>query len=386
MLKSCRLCFALFLCFVLTSFSVSSAAEHASADILEISKYGNVVLSMTGSEFLSLGFDFGDVVTVSFGDQSHDMPVGSSYSDVDDGRMICRAEINEEEAEDRLVLAVNMGNFAASCGIAEKTEIAEEPGYRWVYEQEAPTFSIHMKEKGGYEGEYRLRQLVRTNAREDYAYLTDEAFANFREIETSGMGKGVLYRSSSPIDPQLGRNAYADKALQAAGVKTVINLADTGQEAAAYPGYDDSAYARCDVIMLSLGLDVQSEAFEDGLTKSLRHLIAHDGPYLIHCTEGKDRAGFVSAVLQCLMGASVQEVMEDYMTTYENYYGIEKDSESYDIIAGSNMKKTLEAVFDVNDIEAPDVNLAYEAKAYMMEKLELTMHEVDDLISCLGGK
>ena len=377
----------LYLTVVLTVFSFSVLAEQTTvtAGILEISKYGNVELDMPGSEFLSRGFAFGDIVTVSFEDQAHDLPIGSSYSDVDDGQMICRVEINEEEAEDRLVLAVNMGDFAASCGVAVKKETAEEPGYRWEYEQEKPVFSFVMKEKGGYLSEYSLRQLVRTNARADYPHLTDEAFANFREVETSGMGKGVLYRSSSPIDPQLGRSGYADKALHAAGVQTVVNLADTESEAKAYPGYDDSAYSRCDVIMLSLGLDVQSEAFEEGLAKGLRFMIAHDGPYLVHCTEGKDRGGFVSAVLACLMGAAAKEVIADYMTTYENYYGTEPESESYRIIAESNIKKTLAAVFDAADIEAPDVDLAKEAQAYMTDRLGLTMDEVEVLRDRLGG-
>lgn len=383
MKKGCRFCLFIVLCLLLPGLAGAAAQENTgiATGILEISKYGNVELVMTGSEFLSCGYDFGDIVAVSIGDQSYDMPVGSSYSDVDDGKMICRVEMSDEE--DRLVLAINMGDFASSVGIAVKTEINDEPGYRWDYpETEDIVFS--MKERGGYANEYRLRQLVRTNAREDYPHLTDEAFANFREIRTSGMGKGRLYRSSSPVDPQLGRNTYADAALQKAGIRTVINLADTMAEVKAYPGYGESAYSACDVIALSLGLDVQSEAFEAGLTKGLRHLIAHDGPYLVHCTEGKDRAGFVSAILQCLMGASAQEVMTDYMTTYENYYGVGPGSESYAVIAGSNIKKTLEAVFDVKDIEAQNVNLADEAKVYMMERLGLTEEETDALKAHLG--
>lgn len=372
---------------ILTAFSCSGFTQKkaVTAGILEISKYGNVELDMPGSEFLAHGFAFGDIVTVSFGEHFHDMPVGSSYSDVDDGQMLCRVEINEEEAEDRLVLAINMGDFAASCGIAVKTETTEDPGYRWEYSQEAPVFSFSMKEKAGYAGEYSLRQMNRTNAREDYPHLTDEAFANFRMVSTSGMDKGVLYRSSSPIDPQLGRSGYADKALAAAGVKTVINLADTEMEAKAYPGYDDSAYAGCDAIMLSLGLDVQAEAFEAGFAEGLRFMIDHDGPYLVHCTEGKDRGGFVSAVLESLMGATAQEIISDYMTTYENYYGTLEGSDSYRIIAQSNIKKTLAAVFSVEDIEAPEVDLADEAQTYMIQRLGLTPEEVDALKACLGG-
>ena len=50
----------------------------------------------------------------------------------------------------------------------------------------------------------------------------------------------------------------------------------------------------------------------------------HSGPCLIHCVEGKDRTGFVCALMLALAGASAQEIIDDYMITYYNYYGITK--------------------------------------------------------------
>ena len=85
-----------------------------------------------------------------------------------------------------------------------------------------------MGEKGGYYDEWLIHQLVRTNNREDYKHLSDAEFANFRNVATTGMGKNALYRSSSPINDEIGRNTYADKAAEAAGVKTFMNLANDG--------------------------------------------------------------------------------------------------------------------------------------------------------------
>jgi len=48
-----------------------------------------------------------------------------------------------------------------------------------------------------------------------------------------------------------------------------------------------------------------------------------DGPYLVHCLEGKDRTGFVCIVLEALMSATYQEIVDDYMLTYNNYYHID---------------------------------------------------------------
>ena len=44
----------------------------------------------------------------------------------------------------------------------------------------------------------------------------------------------------------------------------------------------------------------------------------------VHGLEGKDRTGFMCAVLQMLCGASYEEILEYYMKTYENYYKITK--------------------------------------------------------------
>lgn len=77
----------------------------------------------------------------------------------------------------------------------------------------------------------------------------------------------------------------------------------------------------------------------------------------MHCTEGKDRAGFVSALLECYMGAAYDEVVADYMVTYYNYYGVTKEAEpaKYDAILRSNIVKTLQTAFGVEDLKTADL-------------------------------
>jgi len=86
-------------------------------------------------------------------------------------------------------------------------------------------FIIMLSNPGAYRTQYEIRKLVRSNKREDYA--SDEIFANFRNIAIGNIAEGVLYRSSSPIDNQLGRAAYADKLIEEAGIETVVNLSDS---------------------------------------------------------------------------------------------------------------------------------------------------------------
>lgn len=339
--------------------------------IYEISKHGNLVLYMYGTELFEKGFEHGDIVEIAIAGKTWDVPFCSNYSDVDNGKVVLRASAEIEG----VVLAINMGDFATTAGIAEKTKIDEEPGYRWDYlMDENVQITITIKEKGGYRDEWLIRQMVRTNERSDYAHLSDEAFANFRVIDTTGMGANVLYRSSSPINPELGRSTYADKAAENAGIMTIVNLADASNT---YENTENSYYNTCEVAYVNVGADFFSEETLSGLAEGMRFIIGNEGPYLIHCNEGKDRAGFVSALLECLMGATIDEVIEDYMVTYYNYYGVEKGSEQYNAVVNSNIVKMLSTYFKVDDVYK--ANLVAEAEAFLMEEAGLTAEEVTKL-------
>lgn len=376
----------LVLCMVLAMLpSVFAAVEPLTTEVLAIEKYGNLDLKVKGSELLALGYQYGDLITVEMNGKSYDMPIGTNYSDVDNGLPVCRVVINE--SNDYVVLAINMGDLATTAGIATKTKITEDPGYRWDYNEGVTVpvaVKITLKEAGGYYDEWLMHQLTRTNAREDYPTLSDAEFANFRVITTTGMGNNILYRSSSPVNPELGRNGYADAAMRDAAVKTVMNLADNEEGMKAYEGYADTYYSTAKVIPLNLGVDFTAPEFKEGLKKGFEFLIANEGPYLIHCNEGKDRAGFVSAILECLMGASADEVIADYMTTYKNYYGVTLGSEQYNAIASSNIQKSLAVAFGVADITAEGVDLAAEATAFLKDEVGLTDEQIAALKTNLG--
>ena len=351
-----------------------------------MTKYGNVYTDCKAVDFFDkLGFTWGDIVTVKFLNQTLELPVVPTYHYVDSGKPAII--VNKDDnglPTGYLSMAINMGNFATTYGIAEK-HTNEDKTWYWTA-MEGVTFPIEvtfeMKEKGGYIAEYLLHDLNRTNNREDYADLTDEQFANFRNIATTGMGKNILYRSSSPVNPEIGRNTYADKAAEAAGVKTFMNLADNKAAAEAYEGYADSYYSKQNVVFLGLGVDFSEKSFKDGLAEGLRFMTTHEGPYLVHCTEGKDRAGYVSALLECFMGATYEEVCADYMTTYENYYGVEKGSEKYTAILNSNIVKSLKNAFGVEDLAAAD--LKAEATEYLKE-IGLSDAEIEQLRKNLSG-
>lgn len=315
-----------FIAFVLPLAAIAGDnALTITGTVVEVQKYGNLTMDIKPKALYDAGFALGDVLNVTIGGNVLKIPFCTSYSDVDTGSLVVR----DDQKNNLLVVAINMGNFS--------TKYNAKVG---------DTLTFGLAEKAGYLSEYLIRQLKRTNNRSDYA--TDSIFANFRSIATTGIKPGLVYRSSNPINNEIGRAAYADALAQAVGIKTVLNLSDSEADIQKYlaaPGfksnYYKSLYEAGKVKALNMGVDLTAPEFGAKLAEGLRFLIQNDGPYLLHCTEGKDRAGFVSAVLESLMGARLQEVVADYMMSYENYYGVKKGSDQYTAIANSNIVTSL---------------------------------------------
>ncbi len=350
------------------------------------SKHGNVYLSCDCEDFFDeMGFAMGDIVTVRFLDKELTVPVVPTYAYVDNGTPAVIVHLNDSGAPTgKVALAINMGNFGETYGLAVKNR--NDNGDWWWEAADGVTYPVEvtfeMADKGGYKNGILMRDLTGSNNREDYAHLTDTEFANFRVIDTTGMGKNKLYRTSSPINPELNRNTYALDALEEAGVTVVMNLADSAEGASAYEGFEDSYYANQKVIYLNLGVDFAGQGFRDGLAKGLRFFAENEGVYAVHCNYGKDRAGFVSALLECFIGASYEEVVADYMVTYYNYYGVEPGTEKYRAIAEGNIIDILSEAFEVDDLSKAD--LQAEATEYI-RSLGLNDSEIKSLKINLGA-
>ena len=340
------------------------------AGIAEINKYGNVILTIGPESMTALGYEPGDIVAVEIGGAELRMPIGTAYSDVDSGEPVCCFKSSSTTGTKVVVLAVNGGNLAAEMGVSGPDAAV----------------MISMAEKQGYADEYELHRLTasRSNERADYPNLSDAEYANFRAVETRGMGAGTLYRSSSPIDPALNRNAEADAALLAAMVRTVVNMADSEESMRQYADYSLTHYAACDILALDMGADFTAAEYRQKLAEGLRFIASHDGPYLIHCKEGKDRTGFAAAVLECLMGAGADEVVRDYMLSYTNFYGIEPGTRPYELLAAGNIESTLARAFGVSSIRDAGVDLRALAEAWL-EGCGMSRGELAQLKARLGA-
>ena len=359
--------------------------------IKEINKYGNITLTVDPQAVLDRGFEPADVILVRIGRAEMEMPIGSAYSDVDSGEAVCCLKAGSDGSGGKVVLAINSGNLASAMKIAEIRSIEADPGFECVWAEGfdlSVKVTLSMVKKQGFAEEYAMHQLgnTRTNKRADYADLSDAEYANFRAVETTGMGKGILYRSSTPVDPSLNRNREADAQIALFGIRTVLNMTDQEETMRSFPGFSETHYAKCSVLALNMGMDFQTDDFREKLARGLRYMISHEAPYLIHCKEGKDRTGFAAALLEALMGANLDEITADYLLTYRIFYGIDPKTEQAEQIAQSNILTSLGKAFGADLIHGgTDVNLADCAENYL-HGLGMSSEEIATLKNCLAGE
>ena len=208
--------------------------------------------------------------------------------------------------------------------------------------------TITLVEQGRYDYEQKLvGGLTYSKDFEDYeaknGVSKEEVFANFRAVKSAAMKENVLFRSASPFDNANNRAPYVDELAKANGIDYILDLADSQKkldkykEAEIWPELD---YARQlldndQVCLMSMSAAYEGAAYQAALVNGLNSALEHNATkILFHCTEGKDRTGFVGLVLEGLCGASYEEMLQDYMVTYDNYYNLteESDKTAYDYI------------------------------------------------------
>jgi hypothetical protein len=199
--------------------------------------------------------------------------------------------------------------------------------------------TVDLREKGKYLSVQEFNAITYSDFRNEYE--SDEQFANFREVTGGKLRKKGFYRSASPCDNQHNRAPYANRIAEEHDIDFVINLSDNELRYASYvsdPGFNSryyhSLYRKGKVLLLALTANYRSDIFCEKVSEAFLTMTENGGPCLIHCVEGKDRTGFVVALLLALADASPEEIIDDYMMTYDNYFGITKegDPEKYEAI------------------------------------------------------
>ena len=170
-------------------------------------------------------------------------------------------------------------------------------------------------------------------------------------------------------------------------MKTVLNLADTEEMILSYdmPAYSRSLWQAGNVILCPLKADPTAEDYNNRLIAALKQMPSHPAPYVVHCMEGKDRTGYVCALLEGLCGASYEEIVADYLITYDNYYHITpaKDAELCNTLVSLRLNTCLMHYAGVSDeAQLPNVDYAKAFASYLLSH-GMTQTELDNLIHAL---
>ncbi|MBP3879536.1 MAG: tyrosine-protein phosphatase, partial [Lachnospiraceae bacterium] len=332
---------------------------------------GDLVLAIDADAFRQSGYAFGDIINIKVDGKDYTAPVVSFATEADEGQPAV------VDASGPVWIALNSeSSFAETSGLAQKTA-AEDGTSVWTMPggrtPDTIPVTITMSEKGGFLTAYYTRHLVFSSDRADY--VSDEVYANFREVRGGAFPDGMLYRGCTPIEDYYGRTQTADAMLEKYDIRTVINLANTGEDIESRIAAPDfvspnyaALYAEGSVGAYPLKAVYTTDEERAQIAAALRFMIDHKGPYYLHCVVGKDRTGFMSMLLSFYMGVPLRQVLNDYMLTYTNIFTIEPGSDQYTAILNFFPVIDLKIITgldsdDLSDYE--ELDMVWEAENYI---------------------
>ena len=335
------------------------------AYITSYNEFGAAMLNLTQDDMTEAGFSLGDLISITVEGTEIVMPY---Y----DGFYTRNAEY----------LCVAYPTYPSVCFTANNVGLPES-----LSGLEGHAVTIRMKEKGGCLDVQQALSMKYSNYREDYPNHSDAQFANARAVSAGNIANGVLHRTSSPFSNDINRAPYVSQYLEREHVQTVLNLADTQQNMQTYdmPPYSRTLWDGGNVILCPLKADPTADDYNTSLIAALKQLPSHPAPYVVHCMEGKDRTGYVCALLEGLCGATYDEIVADYLITYANYYQItpEQNPELCNTLVSLRLNTCLMYYAGVTDESLlPGIDYAKALSDYLLSH-GMTPQQLDALVQAL---
>ena len=333
--------------------------------ITSYNEFGAAMLDFTVEDMTEAGFTLGDVISITVDDIVLIMPYYDGYY-TRNGEYLC----------------VAYPTYPSICFTANNIGLPEE-----LTGLEGHTVVIKMVEKGGRLDVQTALSMSYTLDRKDYPDFTDEQFANARASKGGRLASGVLHRSSSPFCDDINRAYYVSEYMESEKVKTVLNLADTEEKMKSYdmPPYSRQLWEEGNVILCPLKADPTADDFNKRLIAALKELPSRPAPYIVHCMEGKDRTGYVCALLEGLCGATYEEIVDDYLITYNNYFHLNPGNspELCNTLVSLRLNTCLMYYAGVSDeAQLPNVDYAKAFSAYLLSH-GMNHQQLDALIQVL---
>ena len=333
--------------------------------ITSYNEFGAAMLDFTQADMTEAGFTLGDVISITVDDIVLIMPYYDGYYSRN-GEYLC----------------VAYPTYPSICFTANNIGLPEE-----LTGLEGHTVVIKMVEKGGRLDVQTALSMSYTLDRKDYPDFTDEQFANARTSKGGRLASGVLHRSSSPFCDDINRAYYVSEYMESEKVKTVLNLADTEEKMKSYdmPPYSRQLWEEGNVILCPLKADPTADDFNKRLIAALKELPSRPAPYIVHCMEGKDRTGYVCALLEGLCGATYEEIVDDYLITYNNFFHLNPGNspELCNTLVSLRLNTCLMYYAGVSDeAQLPNVDYAKAFSAYLLSH-GMNHQQLDALIQVL---
>lgn len=346
--------------------SEASAALKLDGLSIEHNENGGIDFCISVSEFNGSGFEYGDSVDITFsnGYEFTDVPYYSSANSLKVQELLIG------RSDDSYI------NLRITIG----ADVWDEAGVT-----DTDTASITIHKQGRYAGEMLVDSLQYSNDRGSFD--SDETFANFRSVHAGSIAANTLYRSSSPCNDSIGRASYVDSLISEAGISFILDLADEDDTVKGYvedPSfkgeYFKTLYESGKVKAVRISSDYTSDGYSEMIAEGLIAMADSDGPYLITCLEGRERTGFVCVLLESLCGADYEEIKNDYMISYENYYGINEESqkENYDLIVTGILDPMLQTILGDDNADVKNSDLEKAAEDYLLNG-GMTSDQIDKL-------
>ena len=333
--------------------------------ITSYNEFGAAMLDFTQADMTEAGFTLGDVISISIDDKEIIMPYYDGFY-TRNGEYLC----------------VAYPTYPSICFTANNIGLPKE-----LTGLEGHSVFVKMVEKGGRLDVQTALSMSYTIDREDYPNFSDTEFANARASKGGRLASGVLHRSSSPFCNDINRAFYVSEYLKREKVRTVLNLADTEEKMKSYdmPPYSRTLWEEGNVILCPLKADPTADDYNNRLIEALKELPLRPAPYVVHCMEGKDRTGYVCALLEGLCGATYEEIVADYLITYDNYYLItpKNDPILCNTLVSLRLNTCLMYYAGVNDeVQLPSVDYAKAFSSYLLTH-GMSQQQIDALVQAL---
>ena len=335
-------------------------------DVRQDEKYDAVFLNISIADFLNAGFSFGDSCDITFSN-------GLAFEDI--------PFYNGYYVRSGLPLIVGYPGYQYVAVTCNNEGLWTKAGLR-----DGDNATVTLREAGKYADVQEALSQTYSNDRSEYA--NDSTFANFRSLSGGKLKKDFLFRGASPVDNEKNRAPYANALLEQNEIGFVLDLADSETDLFGYfededfcSDYAKKLYDEGNMALLSMSSNYGSDSYKQKLASGFVQMLEAKGKIYVHCLEGKDRTGFVCVLLEALSGASYDEMLSDYMKTYENYYGVTEAGtpEKYAAIADlyfNAFASYLHGTEDVTELKSADYTA--DAESYLLDA-GMTQEEIDAL-------